>query len=174
MLKTAAVIAGLLWAFWSGVSLAAQGPQPVVVTNSPSAPVPVSGTLGVSGTITVGNTQASPLFVTPTAGATSLAGSGSFTFAAPGTIATPMLAVDKCSQIRLGVSTQNLGDTVEVTVFNDLNLQLDQFIVGAALGGNTINTTRVYDTPGIGVYMWLTPQNLPTGIPVTWGVYCRG
>ena len=85
-----------------------------------------------------------------------------------------MLAADKCSQIRLGVSTQNLGDTVEVTVFNDLNLQLDQFIVGTALGGNTINTTRVYDTPGIGVYMWLTPQNLPTGIPVTWGVYCRG
>jgi hypothetical protein len=71
------------------------------------------------------------------------------------------------------VSTANDGDTVVVTVFNDLNMQLDQFTVGLAEGGNTINTSRVYDTPGLSVYMWLTPQNFPTGIPINWGLWCR-
>jgi hypothetical protein len=171
--KAAALLAGLLCVLGSGVSFAAQ-PQSVVVTNSPSSPVPVSGTVGVSGGVTVGNTQASPLFVTPTTGTTTtLAGTDSLTFATNGTVATTTVSVNKCSQIRIGVSTENDGDTVVVTVFNDLNFQLDQFIVGTGLGGNTINTSRVYDTPGLGVYMWLTPQNIPSGQPVTWAVYCR-
>ena len=148
MTKMTAVTVVLACGLSSGVTFAVSpNPQPVVVTNTPSAPVPVSGTLGVSGTVSVGNTQALPLFVTSAGGGTSLAASDSLTIAAPGTVVTPTVPVSKCSQIRVGVSTENNGDTVVVTVFNDLNLQLDRFVVGTVLGGNAINTTRVYDTP---------------------------
>jgi len=173
MVKFTAVMVGVFLALATGVSFAAN-PAPVVVTNAPSAPVPVSGTVGVTGTVSVGNSRASRLFVAPTAGvSTSLAASNSFTFAQVGTVQTQTVSVGQCSQIRIGVSTANNGDTVVVTVFNDLGMQLDEFIVGTALGGNTINTTRVYDTPGVSVYMWLTPQNLPTGVPINWGLWCR-
>ena len=174
MVKTAVLILGVACTVVGGASFAANpNPQPVVVTNAPSAPVPVAGTLGISGTVSVANTQASPLFVSSTGGATSLAASDSVTFIAPGTVSTVAVPTSKCAQIRVGVSTQNDGDTVVVTVFNDLNMQLDEFVVGTVLGGNTINASRVYDTPGLSVHLWLTPQNLPTGIPVNWGVYCR-
>ena len=174
MMKIAAVIAGLACAVTAGAAFAANpNPQPVVVTNGPSAPVPVSGSVGVSGTVGVSNTQAAPLFVTSSPGVTSLAASASVMNDGTGTITTPAVPVSKCAQIRLGIITQNDGETFVVTVFNDLNVQLDQFIVGTRLGGNTINTSRVYDTPGLSIYMWLTPQNLPTGVPATWAVYCR-
>ena len=146
----------------------------VTVVNDAASPVPVA----VGSAVTVKNTAATPLFVTGVAGggaaqSTTLAFSQTTTFLQPGTQATPPIDVHTCGAIRTGVMTEFNGDTFVVTLTNEQGMLLDQYVVGTQLGGTVTNSSRVYDVPGLSVTLALTPQNLPTGLPVTIAVWCR-
>lgn len=145
---------------------------PVTVTNDASNPVPVS----VTNAVTVRNTAATPLFVSSAAAsspATRLLFSETQVIMQPGTVQVASLDVSTCSTIRAAVKTEFAGDTFVVSVDADEGVQLDQYIVGTVLGGTTTNVSRVYETPGLVASISLTPQNLPTGLPVTVAVWCR-
>ena len=162
------------------VPVAVQGTTNVSITGTPSVNINNAPTItGITNPVTVRNTAATPLYVTPTsspsASVTTLLYSTTITFNSVGTRVFPAspLDVSACSTIRTGVGTSFSGDTVAVTLGNELGFTLDKYIVGTVLGGNITDITRVYETPGLSVQFGLTLQNLPTGNPITLAIWCR-